>query len=108
LRLVGEPPSRVVGLTRQGKNEKSWRTARQIAEALGDLGLTAHDVAGAIRAKLIPRYVKRREDPDDRGIIPPRYQYQRTQGEPHSRVVGLTAWRVFQAIPKLGDCPADS
>ena len=76
---MSEPYPRVVGL-------KAWRvfhviprgawvTARELAEALGDL--TPHDVAGAIRAKLIPRYVKRREDPDDRGIIPRRYQYQR-------------------------------
>jgi len=54
---------------------EAWATARELAEVLGDL--TPHDVAGAIRAKLIPRYVKRREDPDDGRIIPPRYQYQR-------------------------------
>ena len=74
-----EPYSRVVGLKAwkvfHAIPRTSWITARQIAESLGDL--TAHDVAGAIRAKLIPRYVKRREDPDDRGIIPRRYQYQR-------------------------------
>jgi len=54
---------------------QAWTTARQIAETLNVL--TAFDVAGAIRAKLIPRYVKRRPDPDDRGINPRRYQYQR-------------------------------
>ena len=74
-----DPYSRVVGLTAWRVfhviPRGAWATARDLAEALGDL--TPHDVAGVIRAKLIPRYVKRREDPDDRGIIPRRYQYQR-------------------------------
>ena len=76
---MSEPYSRVVGLRAWRVfhviPREAWATARELAEALGDL--TPHDVAGAIRAKLIPRYVKRREDPDDRGIIPRRYQYQR-------------------------------
>ena len=76
---MSEPYSRVVGLKAWRVfhviPREAWATARELAEALGDL--TPHDVAGAIRAKLIPRYVKRREDPDDRGIIPRRYQYQR-------------------------------
>jgi len=74
-----EPYSRVVGLKAWRVfhviPREAWATAREISRQLGDL--TPHDVAGVIRAKLIPRYVKRREDPDDGRIIPPRYQYQR-------------------------------
>ena len=55
---------------------EAWATAREIVEALGDPEITAFDVAGAIRAKLIPLYMKRRPCPDDRGV-PRRYQYQR-------------------------------
>ena len=78
---MSEPYPRVVGLTAWRVfhviPREAWATAREIAEALGDL--TPHDVAGVIRAKLIPRYVKRRPDPNDydRRIIPSRYQYQR-------------------------------
>ena len=51
-----------------------WATARQIAEKLGDPDITSLNVASAIRAKLIPLYVKRREDPRTRSL---RWQYQR-------------------------------
>ena len=53
----------------QAVPRRAWVTAREIAEALGDL--TAHDVAGAIRGKLIPLYVKKRQNPDEPGGEPP-------------------------------------
>ena len=53
---------------------QAWATARQIAEKLGDPDITSLDVASAIRAKLAPLHVKRREDPRTRSL---RYQYQR-------------------------------
>ncbi len=52
---------------------QAWETAQQIAEKLGP-EITSFDVASAIRAKLAPLYVKRREDPRTRSL---RWQYQR-------------------------------
>jgi len=76
-----EPRPQAVGLRAwrvfQAIPRQAWTTARQIAEEFGDPAITSIDVAGAIRAKLMPLYVKRRPDPDDYRIIPRRYRYQR-------------------------------
>jgi len=81
-----EPRPQAVGLRAwrvfQEIPRQAWTTARQIVEELGDPTLTSFDVAGAIRAKLMPLYMKRRPDPDDRGINPRRYQYQRLRPPP--------------------------